>query len=421
MPVTRGPTTRRRALPYKVGKSVFQQAVRVNGSVISQPAMIRGGEEVSGTQVTVSEGHPFNSRRKGDRGDIGGDFFTQRKYIASQEKPVAIDRVMEYPNGNADLVKYLGPAYPIFPGAVQFPPSMSSPKELLDQMGATAVARCKPTNSIADLSTFLGELYKDRLPDLIGSTFWKDRTATSRKAGNEYLNLEFGWKPLVNDVYKFVEAVGHADAALEQYYRDAGRLVRRRYEFPKQSAREEHTLYEQERPWTPTSSTLMYEHPNAFGRLVRVREKTQRLWFSGAFTYTLPLGMTSRSRMNDHALKANKIFGLTLTPEVLWNLAPWSWAVDWFSNTGDVISNISDSIADGLVMQYGYVMEHTIVSDTYTLSPSPLYGGAAIAPLKLVTETKIRQAANPFGFGVSWNGLSPRQLAIAAALGLSRR
>jgi hypothetical protein len=34
--------------------------------------------------------------------------------------------------------------------------------------------------------------------------------------------------------------------------------------------------------------------------------------------------------------------------------------------------------------------------------------------------TKRRTEANPFGFGVSWKGLSPFQLSIAAALGISR-
>jgi hypothetical protein len=123
------------------------------------------------------------------------------------------------------------------------------------------------------------------------------------------------------------------------------------------------------------------------------------------------------------ALLADRI-GLSPTPDTIWNLAPWSWAIDWFSNTGDVISNVTDFATQGLVMHYGYVMEHSIVERTYY---QPISGylidrkPVAAGPLSLVTETKVRRQANPFGFGVSWEGLSTFQASILAALGISRR
>jgi hypothetical protein len=123
--------------------------------------------------------------------------------------------------------------------------------------------------------------------------------------------------------------------------------------------------------------------------------------------------------VRDAAL-ADKLFGISLTPEVLWNLAPWSWAVDWFSNTGDVISNLSDWASDGLVLQYGYMMEHTVSSYTYSMSPTGIYRGVPAPPVSFVTETKIRRRASPFGFGINLSALSARQNAILVALGLSR-
>jgi hypothetical protein len=115
--------------------------------------------------------------------------------------------------------------------------------------------------------------------------------------------------------------------------------------------------------------------------------------------------------------------GLEITPEVLWNIAPWSWAVDWFTNAGDVLANTSDFGDQGLVMKYGYIMEHSFVRDVYFYEGSfgsPLGGSIKIPPLALVSETKLRRKANPFGFGITWDGLNPFQLSIAAALGLSR-
>jgi hypothetical protein len=104
----------------------------------------------------------------------------------------------------------------------------------------------------------------------------------------------------------------------------------------------------------------------------------------------------------------------TLTPEALWNLAPWSWATDWFANVGDVISNMTAFAGDNLVLRYGYLMEHSMIEDTYTRND------ISAGSFQLITESKRRIKANPFGFGVSWEDLSPFQLSIAAALGLSK-
>jgi hypothetical protein len=125
------------------------------------------------------------------------------------------------------------------------------------------------------------------------------------------------------------------------------------------------------------------------------------------------------------ALMAKKTLGLSLTPDTVWNLAPWSWAVDWFTNAGDVISNLTDWAVYGLCLRYGYIMEHTIARDTYTYVGGSKGAGFKRTeylppPIILEVETKIRRKANPFGFGLTWNGLSPIQLAIAAALGITR-
>jgi hypothetical protein len=111
---------------------------------------------------------------------------------------------------------------------------------------------------------------------------------------------------------------------------------------------------------------------------------------------------------------------LTLDPNVLWRLAPWSWLVDWFVNAGDVISNLTDMAIDGLVLQYGYMMEHTIICDELRLVGPRFKSGALVdTTLCLVTETKQRVKATPYGFGLSWSSFSPTQLAILAALGIT--
>jgi hypothetical protein len=125
----------------------------------------------------------------------------------------------------------------------------------------------------------------------------------------------------------------------------------------------------------------------------------------------------------DAAAKAGPLLGIELTPEVVWNATPWTWALDWVSNIGDCVSNISDMIVDGLVIKYGYVMEHYVSSRTYYYAGTGKYkpiGGVVVSPVTLFYETKRRRKASPFGFGLDWSGFTPRQLAITVALGLTR-
>jgi len=315
--------------------------------------------------------------------------------------------------------EYSGAITPVDPKSRNFPNSGKSTDSQLNALGATAVARCKPTNSIANVSTFLGDLLKDGIPHKVGHTLWEGKTSAARKAGKEFLNAEFGWLPLVSDVRSFATAVRRAHTVLSQYERDAGKVVRRHYGFPVNKVVTESTIEGPNEVFFEPYDSLLGGGPR--GSLIMTVETVKRQWFSGAFTYQLPRGSDSRSKMERYALEADKLFGVALTPETLWNLAPWSWAIDWFSNTGDVVSNISDWIVDGLVMNYGYMMEHTIVSNTYSRFPTGLFDQTVnVAPLTFVTETKIRKRANPFGFGVSWDGLSPLQLLIAAAIGLTR-
>lgn len=156
------------------------------------------------------------------------------------------------------------------------------------------------------------------------------------------------------------------------------------------------------------------------GAKTLTRETTIWRWFSGSFTYHLPSDYKSRNEMRRIAAQATEILGLEITPEVIWNLTPWSWAVDWFANTGDVLSVISDMASDGLVVNYGYLMEKSIVKDTYEKTVRLVGQPTRTYTTVLETERKRRRRATPFGFGLDWDSFSPRQIAITAALGLTK-
>jgi hypothetical protein len=370
---------------------------------------------IMGSQVTDSEGHPFQSRvKRGYTGDIGGEFFTFR-----QQAYLVNDGVqLEAKNSNLGYIEYYdGPLIAADPSLLSFP-TTKGPNRSLVEDGATAISRCKPTNTVANASTFLGELLKDGIPGLPLVNSFRDRALHFRNSGDEFLNVEFGWLPFVSDVRSFAHAVSHAHSVLEQFERDSGKLVRRRYSFPiwKESSE---TIANIGRAYgVPMSSTLTGRSPTD---LYTHTEYENRRWFSGAFTYHMDSGNSPRAQLQRFALEADKLLGIQLTPSTLWELAPWSWAIDWFSNAGDVISNLSDWSTYGLVLHHGYMMENSIAKRTYSRPDAGLIDRSAVAgDVVLITESKRRIRANPFGFGLTWEGLNPLQLAIAAALGISR-
>lgn len=371
------------------------------------------------TQYTESEGHYFSLLGKGSA-DIGGEFLTRRGSHYHNSP------YLEIWTGTAHDSKFFkGRLFPYTFGSDddavdQFPIDVS-PREELDALGTTAISQVIPTNPVVSLATFFGEL-REGFPKMIGSQLFRSRLKNLRKgAGSEYLNWEFGWKPLISDLTKWIHAARNADKLWSQFLRDSGRRVRRHYTFPKIE------VVQSSVSDSPIVAIGMIGFPdfwqganNIFPRFYEQRT-IRRRWFSGAFTYLADVDPVVMRTWKGHLQRFQKLYGVKITPEVLWNLAPWSWAADWFTNTGDVITNISRFSDDSLVMPYGYMMENSIRMDTYRMrNVTPK--GYNIPDLTEVftNNVKYRIQATPYGFGFDLGDLSLRQQAILAALGLSR-
>lgn len=289
-------------------------------------------------------------------------------------------------------------------------PAVIGSGSIINAFGTNAIAAVLPTNPNSNLAVAIGELKRDGLPRLPGESM-RDQVDAARRAGDEYLNVEFGWLPLISDLRAFYSSVRNARALINQYTRDSNRKIRRRFVTPTLSTQSTY------------SGTAICSGQNTFGTdgTVDYRSDTD-LWFSGAFKYHIPIDTNFITRLERYESLSYHLFGTRITPELVWELAPWSWAVDWFTNMGSVIHNISLLGSDGLVMQYGYAMRHMRVEEVArchavgqgTSTPGPL------VERRIGTEWKQRVRANPYGFGIDDTDLSDRQLAILAALGLTR-
>lgn len=415
-------TTRRRVFKPRKSRGTFYLQ---NNSTGNKGNYTYVEHVLNGAQVTVSEDHDWPPPSGAFDYDRGGNFVTTKSYVASKPNHVRISGATNktlLPPGQS-TERYDGPSYP-YPSAsgtatLEFPSSARSTDSQLDTLGATAVARCKPTNSAIDFGQFAGELLREGLPRFGASADWAERTRRLKAAGDDYLNVEFGWQPLVSDLNTFADNVDSTYAALQQLRRDDGRLVRRSYSFPEINTSETVELTNPGGIFPSLNGNYFLQNLNA--KRFRQTEVWRRQWFSGAFRYFLPASLKGESELGDLRALIEHSLGLSLTPELIWNLTPWSWAVDWFSNTGDVIANITDSQKYGLIMPYGYIMEHSIAKYTYSCTGTTFKpNGATPGDITLVTESKVRRKANPFGFGLTDSSLNSGQKAILAALGLSR-
>lgn len=371
------------------------------------------------TQVTESEGHQIGRLRSSNE-DIGGEFFSSKCEYSDNCPHVKLWAGVPH-----DSYFFEGKLYPFafkFDTPVEQAIALDrSDVNLIDALGTTAISRVVPTNPVAGLAVTLGEL-REGLPKIIGSSFLKKGIrSVPKKVGGEYLNYQFGWAPLISDMKKLINASVKADAIWAQFERDSGKRVRRRYNFPKAIEIVQNDVVSAQPAAAGHLNGLLWQGFNMDFDLYRQIQIERERWFSGAFTYFAEIPKDSKDQWKRDMQRLRKLYGLEITPEVIWNLTPWSWAADWFANTGDIMANMSRFSQDGLVMPYGYMMEKSVKTATYRMRNVTPVGRNIPDLTQVFTHTvKYRRKATPFGFGLNEGTFSPFQWSIIAALGLSR-
>jgi hypothetical protein len=382
--------------------------------------------------LITSQGNAYHKLGKSSE-RIGGEFYVQHRQAISDvltpqmymtDEPVGGGSITRRFNG-----RFACKQADVGIGHFGWPAFQNSSREELEAFGTTAIANVEPTNPLSGLTVFLGELRSEGLPMIPGIRTWKDRTNIARSAGSEYLNKEFGWDPLIGDIRDFVRVSRNSDELIADYERGSGRKIHRRFALPTETT----VTHSEGTGWqylTPAVNSVYFVAPPKWSITTTI-EKTR--WFEGCFTYYLPPFDKDGSNFARNRQIAHKLYGASVTPETVWNLTPWTWAIDWFSNAGDVIHNISAFANNGLVMPYGYVMEKTVHreevrvwdirskrSESTKYAPDGLTQKRTSCSSTLESITKQRIVATPYGFGLDFDGFSSFQLSILAALGLSR-
>jgi len=321
----------------------------------------------------------------------------------------------------------------------------------LNTLGTNFIRNTRPGNPAAALGQFTGELHQlPRIPLLLHRRL-SDIRDLSKATADQYLNIEFGWKPFVRDVIGVYELQQRLQSVLNKLRHDNGLKIRRRSK-KKVTNSDPVVVIEgsMSRPfgWLGDVSKGGADILNEFfvggplGPLVSeyiggqcdyryttVRSTTT--WQCGTWQYYVP--DIGSDRWTERAKSA--LFGTNLTPSLAWELIPWSWLIDWFSNVGDIISNMSENAVDNEVLTNCYSMmenrnHHDLVISNHweeSISSEPgdptylaLPAGSGSVSYARLERSRFRRQASPYGFGLKWPDFTARQLAILAALAIKR-
>jgi hypothetical protein len=161
------------------------------------------------------------------------------------------------------------------------------------------------------IADHLGTLKKrkgalEKLPPRKREKAWRD------VIGSTWLETNFGLRPLIHDVTDIAEAIARFNV-------DRTHKVRLR-----------------SKSETSLRATGFEQSDESIGYLM-----TDRLWETETTSFcTYTVGMEFDTSMHDGALnRLRKTLGITLENFVptLYELMPWSWLIDYFSNMGDMI------------------------------------------------------------------------------------
>lgn len=267
-----------------------------------------------------------------------------------------------------------------------------------------------------DLGVTIGEL-KD-LPGLIrdagnivlGRNLPRTPSAFAKRIAGAFLQGQFGWAPMARDLTTMLDFQAAVD---------------RRFHELKRHSQSSHGFRQRISLGTIQSSPLIRStnaESNSMGlwRGKEVGMTVDRRWGQAIYRPTVNAGPYTDERLRQMARRA--VLGIRFDAATAWELIPWSWLVDWFSNVGDVLdANRNDCgyYCDGVLIMRS--LETTIGLTVTPPGPGNQGQGFKGGSGTYTTVSRYRwiQAPN-FLPVIDIPILSGRQMSTLGALGIQR-
>jgi hypothetical protein len=244
---------------------------------------------------------------------------------------------------------------------------------------------------------------------------------------DNFLNHAFGWVPFLSDVGKIVSTYSNQSQLISEMTRDNGTWKRRRAVLKsEENTRLLHReYYPGIQPWgfniQGCCDTRVVDGVPCKGYFDLYETIKETVWSTGWFTYYRPeFDMNLSDDYIGAIQRLLTLYGVRITPTLLYKITPWTWLVDWFTEFGKYINRLDDFVVDGIVSRNLCIMRTTERSVTKQ-SNVFFSSGARTFTWRRSQEIKSRKVADsPYGFDLTWNNLSLRQAAILGAIGISR-
>lgn len=256
------------------------------------------------------------------------------------------------------------------------------------------------------------------------------KTLSPKKVADHFLNHNFGWVPFVKDLKDLFNNVSENQPRIQRLIAENGQWIRRRATLQNVSD------YVQVPGWSGPG--VWHVWPLVQGNAIydtMTGTPHWEFWWRfnihssavGSFRYYLPYFDSQSPESRGYLGAARRqlaLFGARATPANLYKATPWTWLADWVSDSGRTVGALNDELIDNMAAGYLFVTHKSKNELTFRqFCPFNAASGGAktFEWSRLIDITERQQAETPFGFGPTWETLSPKQLAILAALGVSRR
>lgn len=307
----------------------------------------------------------------------------------------------------------------------------------LSSLGSKAYNRLRPSTSEAQVGLAIAEareiapmlkstagVFKDAFKTVGGKMSLSLKNMQPKQAANTFLLTQFGWKPFLKDMAGIISAYQKSKAYFAQRYKDNDQWVRR---FRADKRIESEDVISDSTgelgcyPFAPLSIHGLVNTADA--RHISSLLSSTTVWYEGVFKVYRREFDTARSSEDDafdNLQRYMSLYGAHVSPAVLYQATPWSWLLDWFTNTGHIIKEAQDYGTGEVASKYMYVMHHSYRSFR---SKSIFTVGQQHVKQDLewysILDIKRRQAAST-NFEFYPSSITARQVAILAALGITR-
>lgn len=281
-----------------------------------------------------------------------------------------------------------------------------------NQVGIETLSRSNPSRPHVDLPLFLYELRE--IPEMLKylASFFK-RLGTNGgipidsviDSGNLVLLTEYGVKPLVSDIRKFLDFQSQVKAV-----EDRIKALNTRQGIHSKVSMGSWNGYSPSTPVLNSEGGITIQ--GAVDKLTSIS-----IWGTTRWTadLTQPYPTTDADML---ALARKVVFGTDIGIDTVYNGIPWSWLLDWASNTGDYLSTFRNTIP--AKHSKVCVMRHTKTTESGRKTSSNgsfMTGGKSFTTVR---ETKTRTVMPFLLPELSMPNLTARQLSILGSLAVQR-